>query len=1342
MRLNLRRRPRPRSNRFRNRSLARHGAQRDCPLRLEVLEDRRVLATFAVTTTDDTVDLAPGDGFARDANGETSLRAAVMEANALPGDDEIVLPEGTFTLRLSAQGGRDSDAVDDLDVRDSSGGLTVRGAGQDHTTISAAGLVAPGIGIPGPDTRIFELGNGTSLALAGVTLRGGSVATNDVLTSAGPGVGGGGAILSRGGELTIADTTVTENAADHGAGGIDITLGTAHIARSTIAGNDGSVGGLRTHGSTVTIAASDISDNLGGGIESYGGTLTIHETTISGNQKTGPGQSYYDGGGIFSTGDLELLNSTVSGNTTEQRGGGVFLHVYLESKRIVLQNVTLSGNSALGGGGGVYIQSSIENAVKLQHVTVTGNRAAGVSGIVNEGRPIELTNSIIAGNLDLNGNTTADTDGSFLSSGGNLIQVVGNATGFDGADLTGVNPELGPLADNGGLTFTHAPALTSPAIDAGVFADDRPTTDQRRAPRVSDGNGDTMALPDSGAVEIAGSDIEAEIDVRKLTEGQDAGLPPGPGLLVGNSVNFRYLITNSGETPFFDPLEINDDNGTPNDPTDDFRPAERRSDLGANIGDVNNDFVFDIGETWEYVHDGTVSAGLHSNAVMVTARDVLGIAVSDQDVSHHFGIDGRIELEKQANGENADQAPGPVVLVGDPVTWTFRVQNIGNVALGNVSVTDDQTDVTPQFQSGDDNSNGQLDVGETWIYMAQGTAEPDQYTNVGTATAQILDLGGLPLDAFAMDADPSNYFGVDGKVNLEKLTNAEDADQAPGAKIVVGDPVTWTYTVENAGTVSLGVVTVTDDQTDVLPQFQSGDVNSNGLLDVGETWIYTAHGTAQPGQYTNVGTVVAALVDSAGMDIGISVEDFDTSNYLGVGALRGISFDDRNRNGIRDANELGTPGVVFLDDNGNGMLDAEERSTMANEDGVYEFDDLASGTYTVIRQLDVRTAQTSPQVETQSSAVFATPVIRSLAAADVDNDGDEDVIVAGDVEGVVVVLANDGHAGFEELTRIPVMGRPQTVRAADLSGDGNMDLAVTLVGTQANPGTSQVVVLIGAGDGSFVEGSRTPVGDGLLDAVVGDFDGRDGLDLAVTSYRSGEVILLMNDGMGNLVAGQRVTTGEQPISLGAGDVDRDGDLDLVVANYFSDNVVLVTNTANGFLVGPTIASGQGPGYLKLGDVNSDQVLDLAIAYYGRTGSAGRFEANDSVNVLIGSGDGTFADAQRIDLPPGARAEYVTFDDLNLDRNLDMLVVESELESNDERSLFGVIGVYRNDGEGGFERRKSSTHRMVPNGLRWASSIRTPIPTSPPRVSAARYGSCCSVRAFTWSPSWPGTWSRI
>jgi uncharacterized repeat protein (TIGR01451 family)/LPXTG-motif cell wall-anchored protein len=110
-----------------------------------------------------------------------------------------------------------------------------------------------------------------------------------------------------------------------------------------------------------------------------------------------------------------------------------------------------------------------------------------------------------------------------------------------------------------------------------------------------------------------------------------------------------------------------------------------------------------------------------------------------------------INIEKATNGEDADTPTGPVISVGDTVTWTYVVTNTGDVDLTNVNVSDDQG-VTPVLKSGDVGNDGILSVNEIWIYEATGLAVLGQYENLGSVTA---DHGQDEVS----DDDPSHYFG-------------------------------------------------------------------------------------------------------------------------------------------------------------------------------------------------------------------------------------------------------------------------------------------------------------------------------------------------------------------------------------------------------------------------------------------------------------------------------------------------------------------------------------------------------------------------------------------------------
>jgi hypothetical protein len=236
-------------------------------------------------------------------------------------------------------------------------------------------------------------------------------------------------------------------------------------------------------------------------------------------------------------------------------------------------------------------------------------------------------------------------------------------------------------------------------------------------------------------------------------------------------------------------------------------------------------------------------------------------------------------MEKSTNGSDADQAPGPLILAGAPVSWTYEVTNTSNVTLSNVDVTDDQgvTVACPTTQ---------LAPGEDMTCSAAGIANPGQYTNTGTVIGEPPELPAL------MSSDKSHYFGVAPEVTIEKYTNGQDADTPPGPYIEAGGAVSWTYIITNSGNISLTNVTVSDDQVQSV-------VCPKTVLVPGEGMVCTAFGLAIPDQYTNTGLITGTVV------IGPEVSDSDISHYFG--SVPGIDI-EKHTNG-EDAD---TPPGPFL----------------------------------------------------------------------------------------------------------------------------------------------------------------------------------------------------------------------------------------------------------------------------------------------------------------------------------------------------------------------------------------------------------------------------------------------
>ena len=172
--------------------------------------------SILVNSTDDAVDANPGDGDCDDGAGNCTLRAAIMEANALAGADTITLPTGTYTISI-AGAGEDIAETGDLDIADD---LTISGAGADITIIDGNAL-----------DRVFHILSGSTVDISDVTVQNGNTTVY------------GGGILNQG-LLALTDSTVSDNSASSIGGGIGNTAsGTLTITNSTVSSNTASSSG-------------------------------------------------------------------------------------------------------------------------------------------------------------------------------------------------------------------------------------------------------------------------------------------------------------------------------------------------------------------------------------------------------------------------------------------------------------------------------------------------------------------------------------------------------------------------------------------------------------------------------------------------------------------------------------------------------------------------------------------------------------------------------------------------------------------------------------------------------------------------------------------------------------------------------------------------------------------------------------------------------------------------------------------------------------------------------------------------------------------------------------------
>lgn len=410
--------------------------------------------------------VAPGGDDANDClslpNACATISAAIDKASD---DDTIVIAAGTYNEH-------------DIEV---SKRLTLTGAGAATTIIDG-----------GRNGRVFALHR--TVTLSHLTIQNGETPEDGNFFVA----SGAGLYVSAGESVLLQHVVVRDNYAPELGGGI-FNMGQLTIDQSQILNNEAGGQGGGIYGNTatgaITITTSLLSENRAG--HAGGGISTNHALLVSDSQLHENVSESYLGGGIAAFGaDARLEGVTLSGNQALE-GAAIFAQI---SGAVILENTTLSGNIAGNNYGGIYASGPGIN-VTIHNSTITGNSRTNSSGVgrngiaIGGGAQATVSNSIIANNDELQ-----CISNGLVSDGHNLSSDFScdfTATG----DLQGEEPLLFPLGDYGGATPVHALQAGSPAIDAAGNAN-CPATDQRGLARPYDGDGDSTATCDIGAVEL------------------------------------------------------------------------------------------------------------------------------------------------------------------------------------------------------------------------------------------------------------------------------------------------------------------------------------------------------------------------------------------------------------------------------------------------------------------------------------------------------------------------------------------------------------------------------------------------------------------------------------------------------------------------------------------------------------------------------------------------------------------------------------------------------------------------------------------------------------------------
>ncbi|WP_270935706.1 SdrD B-like domain-containing protein [Falsiroseomonas oryzae] len=500
--------------------------------------------------------------------------------------------------------------------------------------------------------------------------------------------------------------------------------------------------------------------------------------------------------------------------------------------------------------------------------------------------------------LDANGNGVQD-DGEAGVQGVTveLLDATNTVVGTDVTDSLGGYLFEGLTPGSYSVRFVRPDGYAITQADQG--GDDADDSDANAATGLTGtytlASGDAERTVDAGLVRLTPT-----ISIVKDTNGSD-----GPVFLAGSTVTWTYKVSTAGPGPIAN-IAVSDD-----------VEGAITSFLG---GDTNSNGKLDVGELWTYEKTGVAVLGPYANLATVTGLYTDGLGnetpVTAQDPSAYVGVRPAIDIEKEIwNGSewvDADTlATAPTLLFGTNPLYRFVVTNTGPVALTGVEVSDPMFDLNGS-DPGVTRFIGDLAAGAATAFQVSGTHQVGQITNTASVTGDFTD--GFGNSTTVGDSDIAIYVGDERTttdalpgIGIVKTTSGNGllAGSTDGITLLEGSTVTWFYQVTNTGNVALSGVTVHDDNgtagntsDDFAPSFIGGDANGNTLLDLGETWTYSAPGTAVVGAYANIGLARGIYVNGL---VTQNVTATDPSNYLGVKPLVDIEKLIKGSAGFVDA---------------------------------------------------------------------------------------------------------------------------------------------------------------------------------------------------------------------------------------------------------------------------------------------------------------------------------------------------------------------------------------------------------------------------------------------------------
>ncbi len=1207
--------------------------------------------TFQVNTTDDTEDAHPGDAEALDANGKTSLRAALQEANALDIPFTIYLPEGYYLLTLDGQN-EDAARTGDLDIR---GKVKIVGSGATTTVISAKESGTFGI------DRVLDVHVNAELDIADVTITGGSLPHPN---SEGGGIRNVGVLRAQ--RIVIQDSGAESGGGLYNSGRAEIDASTIHHNRSWYWG-----GGISSWASGTT-SGGDLLTRIGGNVRleatspHYAPDVALYSdgrmlvTWQSNGDPGSPGQIsaqllHANGTPLSSVFPIsnagDAINPSVAiaadgrAMIVWQQSDGADWDIY--GRRITPQG-TADGNpfrlNSFTGGDQISPRMSMRPNGELLVVWEGATVCDDVDGVEialfdaqGVSRPLLDRDRCVN---DRPNGRQGSASAAFAASGEFLVAFSGDNADGSGQGVVGqrFDAQGRKLSNNFGINSSSTGDQVVndvAAIESGYVVAWQTIVEEVEKVDIFFRRLDLLAEPVGVDTIIApyGDQRARNVSIAPLADG-------------GFTVVFAfYLPADEGIS-----LIRIDDQGEV------IGFLRRRvSDERLFTGRSKPAIIADVAGRLSVVWNGTL---LFGPAIILQQYEV----ASPDDVPPPSGL---FMTNSTISSNNTTQWAGGILGNGIELTNCTIAHN--RIVLSNPIVQGGT--LYAQNSLFIDNDPGAIQIttlesrGNNLFTDAQWAGPNDIVDPTAADFLGPLDFNDGPTPTHALL--PGSR-AIDTGANVTVVPNATQFDQRGLPRPQDGADADVEKTVD-IGAVEVYYATLSGrrfhdlNNNGVYDAGEPGlsglriflDLNENGVLEEIEPRTTTvADDPATPGvneaglfELPNLAPrsylVRAELqagwssLPAAGHQVTLFGGEvrggMEFADFPQAGEIRGKVFNDANEDGVRAFLESGLAGwTVFLDANDDGERQVSESLVPTDANGDFAFTGLSPFATYNVRQIQ--------QDGWRATAPAAGKTVVTLGAGErrtAVNFGNVDVESAsasrqGSLAGTVYVDANANGLLDAGEQRLPNHGlyfdqndngqldveEQRFLQYTDANGNyifeflGEETFRVRALPIANMPATAPL-------DNHFTATTDVGLGAGPRAVAAIDFNHDGRLDLAVANKNSNSVSLLRNEGNGVFVHLGVLENGQTGAhSIVVGQFDNLPGLDLAVANYNSSSVSIFVSSGNWFDPASPIQVGSAPTSLTAGDWNGDGAIDLAVAH----------EFPSEIRILRNNGAGVFAQA--------------------------------------------------------------------------------------------------------------------